>query len=58
MGKKRINLAYLIKNFSSNKEVAIVSVFSDNVQYKFIDPWMIELGESSIKQITAGTYTR
>ena len=31
IGEKRIELAYLFKNFDSSKEVAVVSVFSDNV---------------------------
>ena len=38
MRKKRIDLAYLIKNFNSNKEVAIVSMLSDNICYKFAEP--------------------
>ena len=43
--KKRIDLAYLIKNFNSNKEVTVVSVFSDNIRYKFSEPWtLIRIG--------------
>ena len=58
MGEKRIDLAYPIKNFNSNKKVAVVSVFSDNIRYKFTETWVLELEESWIKRITAGTYTR
>ena len=57
IGKKRINLAYLIQG----KKVAIVSVFSDHIRYEFTEfrkPRTSELEESRIKQITAGTYTR
>ena len=57
IGEKRIDLSYPIKNFDSSKEVAVVSVFSDNIQYEFTKPWTLEFGLSS-KQIAAGTYTR
>ena len=52
MGKKRIDLT------NSNKEVAVVSMFSNNIQYEFMEPSTLELEESRIKQILAGTYTR
>ena len=35
LGEKRIDLSYPIKNFDSSKEVAVVCVFSDNIQYEF-----------------------
>ena len=54
IGKKRIDLAYPIQG----KEVAVVGVFSDNIRYKFTEPRMLGLGESRIKRIMAGTYTR
>ena len=57
VGKRRIDLSYLIKNFDSSKEVAVVTVFSENVQYEFTEPWMIEL-ELGNKQVTAATYMR
>ena len=53
IGEKRIDLAYPIRG----EEVAVVSVFSDNIQYEFTKPWTIDL-ESRSKQIAAGTYTR
>ena len=53
MGKKRIDLT------NSNKEVAVVSMFiSNNIQYQVTEPSTLELEESRIKQILAGTYTR
>ena len=55
--EKRIDLAYPIKNLNSNKEVAVVSVFSDNIQHEFARPWTIGL-ESRSDQVGAGTYTR
>ena len=57
ISEKRIDLAYPIKNFDSSKEVAVVSVFSDNIQYEFAEPWTAEL-ESGNKRIKAVTYTR
>ena len=32
-GEKRIDLSYSIRNFDSRKEIAVVSLFSKNVQY-------------------------
>ena len=49
----KLNLAYPIRG----EEVAIVSVFIDNIQYGFTKPWAIDL-ESRSKQVAAGTYTR
>ena len=54
VGKKRIGLTYSIQG----KEEAVVSMFSDSIQYEFMKPWMVELGELWSKQIMAGTYTR
>ena len=39
IGKKRIDLTYPIRG----KEVAVVSVFSDNIQYEFTENWVVEL---------------
>ena len=58
VGKKRIELTYRTKNFNSNKKAAIVSVFSNNIRYEFTEPWALELEESRIKPIMAGTYMR
>ena len=35
VGEKRTDLAYPITNFDSSKEVAVVSLFSDNIQCEF-----------------------
>ena len=43
VGEKRIDLAYLIKNLKS-KKIAVVSMFSDNIQYEFTGPRILELG--------------
>ena len=54
VGKKRIDLAYLIWG----KEVAVISMFSNNIRYEFMKPRTLELEELSNKRMTAGTYTR
>ena len=35
-GEKRIDLSYSIQNFDSGKEVAVIRMFSDNVQYQLL----------------------
>ena len=55
IGAKTIDLSYPIRG----TEVAVVSLFSDNIQYEFIEPWSAELpGSGGIKWIKAGTCTR
>ena len=57
IGEKRIDLFYLIQNSDSSKKVAVVGLFSDNIQYEFLNPWMIDLKPRS-KWMEAGIYTR
>ena len=54
IGEKTIDLVYPIQG----KEIAVVSMFSDNVQCDLITSWMVEFGESWSKQIMAETYTK
>ena len=35
-GEKRIDLSYLIQNFDSDKEIAVIRMLSDNVQYEIL----------------------
>ena len=57
-GEKRIDLSYSIQNFDSDKEIAVIRMLSDNVQY-----WQI-LKLSAVmdpisdpkKTIPSGTY--
>ena len=35
-GKKRIDLSYSIQNFDSSKEIAVIRMLSDNVQYQIL----------------------
>ena len=34
-GEKRIDLSYSIQNFDSGKEIAVIRMLSDNVQYQY-----------------------
>ena len=58
ISKMRIDIFYPIQNFDSSKEVAVVSMFGDNIQYEFTVPWMVELELGNKQGIMAGTYTR
>ena len=51
-GEKRIDLSYSI---DSNKEIAVVSLFSDNIQYKILKLRSV-MDSDSTKMIPSGTY--
>ena len=36
-GEKRIDLSYSIQNFDSDKEIAVIRMLSDNVQYQIFE---------------------
>ena len=57
IGEKTINLSYPIRNFPSNKEIAVVSMYSDNVQYKMTEPLVLKLMGGTEKRVPNGTYT-
>ena len=58
IGEKTIDLSYPIKNFDSSKEVAVVSIFSNNIQYEMTEPFNLKLIDGSEKQILSGSYTK
>ena len=58
IGEKTIDLSYPIQNFDSSKEVAVVSMFSDNIQYKVTETFNLKLIDNSEKQISNGSYTK
>ena len=58
IGEKRINLSYPIQNFGSSKEVAVVSMFSDNIQYEMTEQFNLKLIDCSEKQILNGSYMK
>ena len=55
IGEKTIDLSYPIQNFDSSKEFAVVSMFSNNIQYKVIETFNLKLIE---KRILNGSYTK
>ena len=57
IGEKTINLSYPIRNFDSSKEIIVVSMFSDSIQYEIMKPLGLKLVDGSEKQILNITYT-
>ena len=53
VGESRINLAYLIRG----REVAVVSVFSDNVQYEIEKPVKVSLIMNEEMQLPKGKFS-
>ena len=47
IGEKMIDLSYPIQNFNSSKEVAVVSMFGDNIQYKVTETFNLKLIDNS-----------
>ena len=57
IGEKRIDLSYSIRNFDSSKEIAVVSMFNDNIQYEITKPLGLKLMDGSKKQVLNKTYS-
>ena len=57
-GEKTIDLSYPIQNYNSNKEVAVISMFSDNIQYEVTETFNLKLIDNSEKQILNRSYTK
>ena len=56
-GEKRIDLSYSIQNFDSDKEIAVIRMLSDNVQYQILKLRSIMDPISDTKKtIPRGTY--
>ena len=58
IGEKMIDLSYPIQNFDFSKEVAVISMFSDNIQYKVTETFNLKFIDNSEKQILNGSYTK
>ena len=56
-GEKRIDLSYLIQNFDSDKEIAVIRMLSNNVKYEILKlrSVMDPISETK-KMIPKGTY--
>ena len=56
-GEKRIDLSYSIKNFDSDKEIAVIRMLSDNVKYEILKLCAVMDPISNTKKtIPSGTY--
>ena len=56
-GEKRIDLTYSIQNFDSDKEIAVIRMLSDNVQYEILKLRAVMDPISDAKNtIPSGTY--
>ena len=56
-GEKRIDLSYSIQNFDSDKEIAVIRMLSDNVQYQTLKLHSVMDPISDAKKtIRRGTY--
>ena len=56
-GEKRIDLSYSIQNFDSGKEIAVIRMLSDNVQYQILKLCSVMDPISDTKKmIPNGTY--
>ena len=56
-GEKRIDLSYSIKNFNSDKEIAVIRMLSDNVQYQLLKLYAVMDPISNAKKtVPSGTY--
>ena len=54
IGKKTINLTYPI--YLRPAEIAVISVFSDNVQYEITKETTVSFGEVEVKKLPKGFY--
>ena len=57
IGKKAIGLSYSIRNFGSSKEIAVISMLSENTQYEMTKPLKLKLVDGSEKEVLRKTYT-
>ena len=58
IGEKTIDLPYPIYSFNTRKEIAVISILSDNVQYEMKEPFKLKLMGGGEKQVSKKTYTR
>ena len=57
IGSKTIDLSYPIRNFGSSKEIAVISMLSENTQYEMTKPLKLTLVDGSEKEMLSKTYT-
>ena len=57
IGSKTIDLSYPIRNFGSSKEIAVISMLSENTQYEMTKPLKLTSVDGSEKEVLSKTYT-
>ena len=57
VGEKMIHLSYPICSFNPRKEITVISMLSDNVQYEMTEPFKLKLMGGGEKQVLNKTYT-
>ena len=57
IGEKMIDLSYSIRNFGFSKEIAVISMLSENTQYEMTKPLKLKLADGSEKEVLGKTYT-
>ena len=59
IGEKRIDLSYPIHSFKRRKEITVITMLSDNVQYNILKPRTIidDISPGNKKLILSKTYT-
>ena len=55
-GESRIDLSYSIQNFDSDKEIAVIRMLSDTVQYQVLKLRSVMDPISDTKMVPNGTY--
>ena len=57
IGKKTIDLSYPICSFNPRKEITVISMLSDNIQYEMTELFELKFMGGSEKQVLNKTYT-
>ena len=56
IGSKTIDLSYSIRNFGFSKEIAVINMLSENMQYEMRKPLKLKLADGSEKEVLSKTY--
>ena len=56
IGSKMIDLSYSIRNFASSKEIAVISMLSENTQYEMTKPLKLQLVDGSEMEVLSKIY--
>ena len=57
IGEKTIYLSYPIYSYNLRKEIAVISILSDKIQYEMTEAFKLRLTDNGEKQVLNKTYT-